>query len=446
MTFFNKLPIVKIVALFLAAAVLALTIPSLPAKLFIFLALVFALIDARRQWSDRVVRSNIRKFLPILILFLLALFFAIFNSTSINQLNIKDIIFSYLSIVGNVVILILVVQYATDKKFLKIIYFSFLIPLLLAPILFFWNRLNVFTPFKDIYNFNSLVGGPTYYFATLLIIPAIALFWVLLVKKHYLLKFFSFIGLVFIFALILWSGSRATWLALIVTFLFLSFKILKFDGGIWFKLRQATLTLLLISAVGIGGFSVLPCGVKLFVLSRLNNNALNAYTDYIWGIPDNTLCRNLVSEGIHNLVTFQGTNIFISQDRFNLWQQAAAYSIENPFGYGSTYANLVDITEGDKSYVSAHNLFLEGFLSGGFILLAIIIFFVYWSMSYIFGMDRAFYRSSILSTVNPALFAVFIRFFFADVLFSRWLWILIALFVALRLYHENMSRVPEIKQ
>lgn len=150
---------------------------------------------------------------------------------------------------------------------------------------------------------------------------------------------------------ILWSASRAGWLALIVGLaifgLILLFKKPRYEI-VW-------VIIILILTFSIG-FLTLPKQIKPFIADRMIGNKI------------------IKSLNLNKIIQKSGTNYdfiyengFLSyQIRSDIWKNTFLIASKNPFGYGFNYLNEHRFTINNETISFTANIFIEILILGGF--------------------------------------------------------------------------------
>jgi len=253
-------------------------------------------------------------------------------------------------------------------------------------------------------------------------------------KKTVLFIIFSFL-----LGMLMWAGSRATFLGLFFGFLYIVWNMHnRFSHkGTYFLKMAGTIFFAVIL-----GFLLIPRPAKLVLLSRFNRNAavtlVHARFDWKTGAP----MPKSVLNGIAVKKDFfipQENRALSDTGRFELWRLAWGVFKKNIFGYGIGYTHVVAFDNGGLWLKGVHNIFFEVLVMGGIAALC-----AFLALCFQFFKNAFFNRKkSAFSIVSyAALFAVLIAFIFSDGISIRWFWMLLGLCLVLeRFWQESDSMV-----
>ena len=343
-----------------------------------------------------------------------------------GNLPFRDIFISYLKIVVCLFNFISVIILSKDdQKFPAIILLSLLFSLIVIPIAYTFPSLvqNGFLLDNSNYRFAGLFNDPNY-FSNFMIVPIVIL--ISLFIKNYrnvLLSIILFISISLSFGFFSWSGSRSGWLGLAVSIISLAiFQIVKFGKKNGLK-RAVMLSLVIVFALFIG-IKVVPKTGAQSITNRISSFVYVEHKDNI--VPSTTLSPNYNDNQPVPKLTTVHFDLLSGQSRGKVWEQAFTNIFINPAGYGPGYNTIIDMKEPGGSHSVSHNIILEIFLMGGvplFILLFIFLKKIFWDNREKI-IEQYIIFSAILGTLVSALFL--------DSFESRWIWIIIAIYISLK--------------
>ncbi len=289
----------------------------------------------------------------------------------------------------------------TYKAFLALCFSSFFLPLM------FYMPMPIRSFFLDPsgHRLVGLLVDPNYFASFQLVVTAL-LFWFTIrptaATMGFVGKILSFVLLCFSIGSILWSGSRGGFLGLVVMLVML------IGFAVWrLPVKKSLLSVFLIFIACIGGYFVLPSYAKNSVALRIYN-IQNPYYAPTKEVPF--------------LEKVSG-----QQDRFALWQSSLVTIIHNPFGYGPSYHEAVNIYgEPNDPHRVAHNTLLEILLTGGIGLL-LVIGIALWLIFANVSIRNSFGSLHVLIALLVGLGASSLLL---DSLWTRWIWIVLALIAA----------------
>lgn len=227
------------------------------------------------------------------------------------------------------------------------------------------------------------------------------------------------------FSLILWTGSRGTLVAsalmILVFTLFQVYSITTISSYKRFS-KIIHMGILVIVSIAIS-FSILPSYIKLMAIDRI----YPVITDYK---PTPEKFKNLkLQDALHKNNT---ENVLLLknipyQNRQNIWPKAISLLVKNPGGIGPEYARFAKaIFETNNNWTVSHNTMLQTTLSGGFVLLLLIIIAIGHIIKIIFRMPISKEKYMFLALWVGFLVAIQ----FNDFLFNiPWIWAIAGLIV-----------------
>lgn len=304
-----------------------------------------------------------------------------------------------------------------DPTFASKALFALAISSVFLPLMFY-SPLSIRTFFLDnsLHRFAGFLVDPNYFASFELACSAI-LFWFAVKpstsKNGLLPKFFYFILFAYSIGSILWSGSRGGFFGLIIM-------LVTIIGFLLWKLPlKKSIVFILILLVGcVAGYGVLPSSAKYSVALRIHN-IQNPY----YAPPGQDPF----------LVKISG-----QQNRIAIWKSAVHNIIRNPLGYGPSYHETATI-QGDPAepHRVAHNTILEILLTGGIGLIVTLTVALYW-------LFKGIYRDSWsdeLFILIPILIGLFATGLLLDSLWSRWIWLVLALIAAISSRRKEFTKL-----
>lgn len=261
--------------------------------------------------------------------------------------------------------------------------------------------------------FTGFLFDPNY-FASFQILPAFILLWIAIEKPFSkkigwsVISFFLFILSV---GSIVWSGSRGGMAGFIVG-------IIVMIGCFFWKYswKKATCVALI---------TVVGCLIAIVIIPSVGKEQIHARIQSI-------IVKNNPDEH-PSVIPFSAR-----QGRGAIWKSAYYEIIKNPLGYGPDYGPTADIVGVNNDHHRvAHNTLLQILLTGGFGLLIVILIGGYWLGKKFFLSDCPL---SELHYLFSALVGIIAAGVFLDSLWSRWVWVTIAL-ILVYLHHEQTQKV-----
>ena len=357
-----------------------------------------------------IAKKNISITPPIFkhLIYFVTLFFILVLGTFTSlllygHLPFHLILLSYLRIMGCMFAFIeIIILGKEDKKFIEYAVLSFLFSFLVIPMAYIFPQFISNGLLMDSSNarFAGLFNDPNYY-SNFSIIPIMVSLFLFTKEEKLRYKIIFFVLISMSLGFLVWTGSRSGWLGMIgaiFVFLFFEYKANGFK-----KLRWLFPTILL--ALCVGMFLIPATGQKqtrqraqtLFSQENTNPNKKSNTIPYL-----STLTKE--------------------QDRGAIWKQSLLFLKKNSIGYGPSYNNIIDI-ENNGPHRAVHNFMLESVLLGGIPLIFLFVF--------IFKKEKML--NCIIKPKNyfllSAILGVFISCFFLDSFESRWVWIIVAIFI-----------------
>jgi len=397
-----------------------------PSEIFIALAAILTFIHLV-QIKFRV-GPDFQKFLIKIFLLLGVFYLSLFAGTFISSLNfnnlpIKLIGMEYFRISIAILFFLLVIFYGVrDKNFVRLTFFAFLSPLIVAFIGRIPQAVEALGMTGGGTRFKGFFSDPNY-FANFSIIAVIFLF-VAALKTNWRLyqKILCGTGATLIMSTIWWSGSRSGWAGIIVGFLVASVTIIRFSSS---RVKISAAALITFIAILSTGFFLLDDRQKTDTFARTGY-----YFDFKKGVGpggENATDQSFI-RALPLIIYAQPKRLQHGQDRKNLWFQSLGYSTENPLGFGPGYHRLVNLKTGNEGHRAVHGVIFEIILTAGVIGLIL------------FGIGGYFLIKDWLMIKKPdyvwigtyaALIGVLASSLFLDSLNLRWLWTLGAMLTAL---------------
>lgn len=344
-----------------------------PFEILISLAVLFTiigLIKNRKEWGD--IKNTIKLHSDwVKIFFLIFIFSAIgtinghFFYGLEGEIAIRTIgNFIYLLI--NSLAFFLIIHYSgQDNKFKRYSLLSFYSPLIFTPLIFMPEITDKLVFLSDGIHFYGLHKNPTTFaflaFYTLMILIA-----AYLAGKERYKKFLYWIGCIAILSLIIWTGSRAAWLAAFAALIWIIMYLYKKSGKYAVKFSIIAIISVLIS------FLILPHETKVMAIDRIYPQISNNF-------PSALKLRQKSFKTIMAEITKNPMPSLPYQSRETIWPQALNLFINNPLGLGPEYFRLTKSIKQNGIFTHSHNTVLQAGLTGG-IGLIIVYFFMIWKI------------------------------------------------------------------
>lgn len=252
------------------------------------------------------------------------------------------------------------------------------------------------------------------------------------------MKWLGLVNLFLIAPLLLWTGSRGAWLSAGLSGIFITFWYL-YQNFSWNRGCNILIVGVAVFLSLILSFSILPQKSKMMILYRgvapflgatIMDEVINNFNRY----PLITIAKNI------NVfqVQFNKDYFDFGQNRQDLLMAGSRLLIHSPLGLGPAYYNWspVGIIDGRKQ--GSHNLWLEVGLSAGWAGLAtwlVFLGFVGKNAWFLFKQDD--FVDIILAV---SLISILILSVFLDIFTLRWLWLLMAMIVAVSFSKKNSKK------
>jgi hypothetical protein len=267
--------------------------------------------------------------------------------------------------------------------------------------------------------FSGFLYDPNY-FATLQLLPAFILLWFSFDRsaaRSILMRGASFILFAYSVSSIIWSGSRGGVFGLVVGLGVLG---LFFLWKLPFRRALALITLI-----------IAGCMFAYVLAPRIGKHDIAARAQTIVAKTNSSspIAHSLQKNRILKKVAAPVARISGQQGRFVIWQSAWGEFKKNPFGYGPDYGNNADIVgDNNDHHRVAHNTLFQMLLTGGIAFFGICIVALYVFLKRIIR-----YRGTLgeIHYLTASLIGIGAAALFLDSLWSRWIWITIALIAVL---------------
>lgn len=288
----------------------------------------------------------------------------------------------------------------------------------------------VFLPFPSlanqmnlIGNGNSLVGLHTNQndFSSLLLIPFSCLLILTLQEKVASKKIRYYIPLILCSALLLWTGSRGSWVASIIIVMLMG-TVHVYRTYKTALIRATKLGILIATSVVtlLASYLILPHPTKIMILDRFFPSITGGMINP--AVLKTTTLRDALARSKQS----QGSIPY--QNRQNIWPQALELLKNNPAGLGLEYARSSQaLHESDGRWTLSHNTLLQAALVGGIPLLLCALFGIAYITSILIPLAK-----DAEGLLYASVFAgLLITMQFNDYLIALpWFWIIIAMIVA----------------
>lgn len=257
--------------------------------------------------------------------------------------------------------------------------------------------------------FSGFLFDPNY-FASFQILPTFILAWIAYQQpfgKKLWLSAIAFLLFVVSVGSIVWSGSRGGIIGLLIAMIFLIFFLVKKNP----LLKAFFLTALLI----------IGCSASFFILPKKGQEGVQIRKEQIVQLDAPRPVLHLVAH----------------QNRFSIWESSLREILRSPLGYGPGYHQTANLHGDEEDYHRvAHNSVLQIILTGGIVLLVVV------GVGLIYFIRKLPLLSVSLGEVHylvSALIGIVAAGLLLDSLFSRWLWVCLALIFALIYYRSSGS-------
>lgn len=257
---------------------------------------------------------------------------------------------------------LLVRYYGRNARFRNALYACFLSPLLLAPFIFMPDIAEKLGFVTDKIHFFGLHKNPTT-FAFLASLSCI-----ILIRNCFdrggsnRRKILSWLGIVALISLCLWTGSRAAWLALILSYAWMAFYRHRSLWHLSVLCGAAVITLTT-------SFAILPHQIKIMAVDRIYPQISDSFPDA------DKLKRISLATTLGFVISSRPSLPY--QSRQSLWPQSIALFTEHPIGLGVEYFRSAKAIWQNNYPTHSHNTALQAILTGGVGLLVTYLFFVY---------------------------------------------------------------------
>lgn len=334
---------------------------------------------------------------------------------------------------------LIVLYYGRNLNFRRWILRALNAPILLVAFIFLPDLTKKFHLISANDTFEGFAAGSATIFASMLILPMIALFTGLSRKNiSFCKKAIYWILMTLGFALTLWTGVRAAWLALFLSALFIFFiSILNRPAG------KIIFTLGFISALGFSliiGFNLLPHPVQLITISRVFPQIASTENPEVKNIileknPNQPIDISRIDPSWKEISITQAAHIILRnpqlsipyQSRDIIWPRAYKLFLRNPFGLGMGYYSVSKSIMQDGIPTKAHNYFLEAGLTGG---IGTLLLATYLLIAAIKAMKKGNWHDPEWTIVTTMFWGSFIISFFNGQLFYTG-WITLGLLLSL---------------
>lgn len=246
----------------------------------------------------------------------------------------------------------LTAYYGADLRWRRRAIAAFLSPLIFIPSLLFPDIAVKTRMVNDIFVFQGLTMNPSSA-ASLLLFSLAALLYFFLRSQSAAGKTASWILSMGVMALIVWTGSRGAWLALLI----MAITATAYLPLIVPKMRRASFIFGIVAALTVA-FLVLPPPAKIMALDRLYPAVTNHFPS-IQNLAATPLARAFRAIKANPVPSFP------YQARETLWPMSFGLVLQNPFGYGPRYEHFIFSIRQGGAPTSSHNTFLETLLVGG---------------------------------------------------------------------------------
>jgi len=326
----------------------------------------------------------------------------------IHLLSLKsiqcDTVVAVLRNVGTVILFGMIFMYGLlEEKFLKWLYGLFLIPIFFVPVALFFPGVFGDTFWSSDQRLSGWENSPI--FLGLFLIPPIT----------FLLSFYVFdsslkkrilvvVPLILSFAVLLGTLTRSSWLG--VLFAFIVMVILSFQR-MGRKKKNVIIAIFVFLVSIVAAFMLFPTHIQSLIVDR-----------YHTAVDTGRLIIGL-------------QEVAPGDPRLEIWSQSFDYMTHGFWGYGPTYYQVIDLVVHNQNSVShwygAHDIFLEAALTGGWALLALLIYSLSWLCKRILSLVPLRKFSIVLYS---SFFGILINTLFIEGLSTRWIWIFSALVFA----------------
>jgi hypothetical protein len=366
-----------------------------------------------------------QKIKPTLIALILIVFSTLLGSiisySKFDLIPIDHIWTEWRILLGCLIIFIeIIVLGYKDFIFLKWVIYAFLTSFLVIITPYFPDQfINYILEGSN--RFGGLIGSSNFY-PTLMILPTMIILYFIIETKFINYKYTKIILLFLILSLsiglIIWSGSRSGWLGLGFTIFIFSLISIKNSQQ---KIRKLCSIILITIFACLISFVILPTNAKTDITNRIN---------YII-TPENMPIINIdgtVSQKIVTNITIIDS-VSNNQDRLNIWENAIPFIIYNPFGYGLSYSEIINIRSGSGEHSGVHSFPLEVILIGGLLSLASITYLIVTRLISFVKYQIKNSTTDIEVILISSFLGLLICSLFLSLLLIRWFWIELAILI-----------------
>ena len=342
-----------------------------PFEILISLAVIFtviALINSRKKRDE--LKNTLKLHSDWLkIFFLMFIFSAIGTLNGYLIYGLEEEIFirtvgNFIYLFINVLAFFLVIHYNNqDSKFKNYLLLSFYSPLIFAPFIFMPGIAERLALFSDGIHFYGLHKNPTT-FGFLAFYTLILLTIAYLASNQRYKKILYWTGCIGIFSLIIWTGSRAAWLAAFIALIWIT-------SYLYQKHKKNAIKFLIITLLSaVISFMVLPYRTKIMALDRIYPQISNYF-------PVAFKLEQKPFKTILNEIAVNPLPSLPYQSREIIWPQALNLFFKNPFGLGPEYFRLTKSIKQSGAFTHSHNTILQAGLTGGIGLLIVYLFIIW---------------------------------------------------------------------
>ncbi len=393
-----------------------------PFEFFILLAgitLALFFIFHKEKWEELKALSGWFLFFLAMALFAAAGTINGYRLYGLDETIQKAILIDFFYIAIGALAFFLVFYFSREARFRKHAVLTFLSPIIFTPFLlsrYLADKLG-FTEGRT--HFWGLTTNPSE-FALLSLFSLSILVFLILKEKRTLIRVFLWILIVFLVALILWSGSRTAWASIVAVALFVGLFIFSkhypknWKSGIGRIFLYILVSILTVTA----SFFILPHREKIMVLDRVFPQITN-YDPTFFRLDELAL-----GDAMYSVIKSDAIQ-FPYQNRQRIWPQALHLALSHPLlGLGVTYDISSNKIRDGAEVVGAHNTFLEALLTGGVGLFLLLLLFYAKVLRQLETLERDYQFVGLVSMVT----SIFLFSLFGDYLFALpWMWVPFAL-------------------
>lgn len=408
----------------------------MPFEIFIWIAVIFTLPILR----IKEISYYLKLFALFILFTLIGLLHAYIYYNNFTPEIIRGLILDYYFLASSMLGFLLIIYYGREKKFLKYALLAFLSSLFLSSFLVLENSNSHFSPFITDFRLIGFHTGPTI-LASLLIIPlAILLSYLILSRK----KIISGIGITLILALIFWTGTRASWLAIFFMMIFIFFYYIRKSKN---KIKFTANLILWSIVIASIAFIIIPREAQNMIFIRIYPH----YIEDLYVKKEIVETTEVVSEKLLTRVStislpgITQKNIvgvikdsyakkdkkFIPslphEDRQIILPKSLKVFMLHPFGLGLQFYRIQQQILVNDLPAGAHSTFLTTLLIGGPGALIIILFLLYKTLKSLIVIKN---RNTYWLSICLSLIGLIVVLIFDDRLTYPWFWIIPALAIA----------------